>query len=693
MWSQKSSNCSGETSFFVYANLNDTNARQKSLLVPVTDSCKYIVTTTETFTPVDPTEFIADVREERGFNITIPEYVSTSFESIVGYSCTEGSGVIFAEGSSGVAPYTYEIIASSIPSNIGRTSTDGIFTNTDEGTYTVRNKRYDNRRIISRTSNRELVSNCNVHDYTFTVTNTGNVAISNVVVSDPLLGWCELRVPASGDTDGDGELDLTESWVYTASYSIIQSDIDAGQVNNLATVTEVWTYIASYNIIQDDIDNGQVSNLATVIGEDPEGRTVTDTSTDPTPCATSELRYAEISPPTPNFVPPKIRATATKYICDIKSLNLSINSYKNNTDYGKCYSPPILHADFFFKNKNTYVSTLYLEKSLKITKIKLENSGISVYSLRKNRILITIVLYAFKRSKKHFSYRTRSLISRRKKITSIASNQLIKGGYLFFEVNQYLGKETEQLLKDDKFSEIELRKDMFGFGTLEEFFEMLTWGQLGLHQYPIGILNTNGFYSELMTMLAKMVDQASLHNADQIAKFDIREGDTVYVEKGGEIIPKIIGVDFNKRPQHSSPTKYIDHCPECHTEMSDKIKFEIEFVIQSSPQMLYQYLSTPSGLSEWFADNVNSRGEIFIFIWDGSEEEAKLLKRKSDEFVKFAWEENDDDSYFEMKIIVDEITKDVSLFITDFADEDEVDEAKMLWENQVGDLKQQLGSK
>ncbi|SHJ70956.1 START-like domain-containing protein [Pseudozobellia thermophila] len=127
--------------------------------------------------------------------------------------------------------------------------------------------------------------------------------------------------------------------------------------------------------------------------------------------------------------------------------------------------------------------------------------------------------------------------------------------------------------------------------------------------------------------------------------------------------------------------------------MSDKIKFELEFVIQSSPQLLYQYISTPSGLSEWFADNVNSRGEMFNFIWDGAEEEAKLLKRKSDEFVKFAWVDNDDDSYFEMKIIVDEITKDLSLFITDFAEEDEVEEAKMLWRNQVSDLKQVLGSK
>ena len=127
--------------------------------------------------------------------------------------------------------------------------------------------------------------------------------------------------------------------------------------------------------------------------------------------------------------------------------------------------------------------------------------------------------------------------------------------------------------------------------------------------------------------------------------------------------------------------------------MSDKIKFQIEFVIQSSPQLLYTYLSTPSGLSEWFADNVNSRGEKFTFIWDGSEEEAKLLKRKSDEFVKFAWDENEDGSFFEMKIIVDEITKDVSLFITDFAEEEEVEESKMLWTNQVSDLKQVLGSK
>ena len=129
--------------------------------------------------------------------------------------------------------------------------------------------------------------------------------------------------------------------------------------------------------------------------------------------------------------------------------------------------------------------------------------------------------------------------------------------------------------------------------------------------------------------------------------------------------------------------------------MSDKIKFELEFPIQASPQLLYQYISTPSGLSEWFADNVNSRGELFTFIWDDSEEQAKLINKKSGERIKFKWmedEEDDNNVFFEIRIQVDDITKDVSLMVSDFAEDDEVDESKMLWENQVSSLKQVLGS-
>jgi uncharacterized protein YndB with AHSA1/START domain len=125
----------------------------------------------------------------------------------------------------------------------------------------------------------------------------------------------------------------------------------------------------------------------------------------------------------------------------------------------------------------------------------------------------------------------------------------------------------------------------------------------------------------------------------------------------------------------------------------DKIKYEIEFPIHASPSMLYQYFATPSGLEEWFADRVNSRGKVITFIWDDSEEEATILTRRNDEKARYKWTESeDDDSYFEFRIQVDELTRDVSLIITDFAEEDEVDEAKQLWENQIDELKHRIGA-
>ncbi len=72
---------------------------------------------------------------------------------------------------------------------------------------------------------------------------------------------------------------------------------------------------------------------------------------------------------------------------------------------------------------------------------------------------------------------------------------------------------------------------------------------------------------EPVQLAGTIVKRASLHNADQIEKLDIRVGDTVFVEKGGEIIPKIIAVDFSKRPDNTEPTQYITHCPECHTAL------------------------------------------------------------------------------------------------------------------------------
>ncbi|MGB3590521.1 MAG: START-like domain-containing protein [Nonlabens sp.] len=129
--------------------------------------------------------------------------------------------------------------------------------------------------------------------------------------------------------------------------------------------------------------------------------------------------------------------------------------------------------------------------------------------------------------------------------------------------------------------------------------------------------------------------------------------------------------------------------------MHDPIKFDLEFPVQVSPNLLYQHFATPSGMSEWFADNVNSRGEYFRFIWDGQEEVAKIIKRVKGDRARYQWDYDEDtDKYFEFRIQVDDITKDVSLMITDFGDDDdEVEEQKMFWENQISELKKVLGSR
>ena len=125
----------------------------------------------------------------------------------------------------------------------------------------------------------------------------------------------------------------------------------------------------------------------------------------------------------------------------------------------------------------------------------------------------------------------------------------------------------------------------------------------------------------------------------------------------------------------------------------NKIKYELEFPIHASPAMLYTYFATPAGLEEWFADKVNSRSKLITFIWDGVEEQAEILANKNNERIKYKWSESgDDETYFEFRIQLDALTKDVSLMITDFADSDEVEESKMLWESQIEELKHTIGA-
>lgn len=122
-----------------------------------------------------------------------------------------------------------------------------------------------------------------------------------------------------------------------------------------------------------------------------------------------------------------------------------------------------------------------------------------------------------------------------------------------------------------------------------------------------------------------------------------------------------------------------------------KKKFQLEFTLNTSPKLLYSRLSTPSGLSEWFADNVQLDGKNFVFFWDNSEQVAKLLMKKANEYIRFQWIDEDSDTFFEFRITKDELTGDVALIISDFADEDEIEDATDLWESQVNDLRRAIG--
>ena len=122
-----------------------------------------------------------------------------------------------------------------------------------------------------------------------------------------------------------------------------------------------------------------------------------------------------------------------------------------------------------------------------------------------------------------------------------------------------------------------------------------------------------------------------------------------------------------------------------------KNKFELEYSINSSPRILYARLSSPDGLSEWFADDINIQGDIYTFIWEGAEQQAKLITKKENQFIRFQWVDEEDDSFFEFKIRKDELTGDVALIITDFAEDDEKDDAVDLWGAQISKLKHTIG--
>ena len=123
-----------------------------------------------------------------------------------------------------------------------------------------------------------------------------------------------------------------------------------------------------------------------------------------------------------------------------------------------------------------------------------------------------------------------------------------------------------------------------------------------------------------------------------------------------------------------------------------KTQVDLEFIIRTSDSILYNCMSTPSGLEEWFADEIHIRGDVFTFIWEGEEKKAEMVSKKKDQFVKFHWlDDEKEKTFFEMRIKIDEMTGEVAMNVIDFADEGEEEETRMLWESAVDNLKRAIG--
>lgn len=122
-------------------------------------------------------------------------------------------------------------------------------------------------------------------------------------------------------------------------------------------------------------------------------------------------------------------------------------------------------------------------------------------------------------------------------------------------------------------------------------------------------------------------------------------------------------------------------------------KFELEYNLNCSPKVLFSRLSTPEGLGEWFAEQVNVEGDLFSFFWNNTESKARLSAMKENKMVRFEWlgMGNGDSNFFEFRINMEELTNDLALIITDFAESEEKEDSIYLWDSQINDLKRALG--
>ena len=122
-----------------------------------------------------------------------------------------------------------------------------------------------------------------------------------------------------------------------------------------------------------------------------------------------------------------------------------------------------------------------------------------------------------------------------------------------------------------------------------------------------------------------------------------------------------------------------------------RVQIDMEFIFRASPTILYKFFTTPSCLIRWFCDEVDIEGEIYSFAWDGSVETAEMIDDIEDERIRFKWEEEDEEEYFEIRMAKSPVTGETILEITDFCDDGDQDDQRQLWESQIKVLRQETG--
>ena len=126
--------------------------------------------------------------------------------------------------------------------------------------------------------------------------------------------------------------------------------------------------------------------------------------------------------------------------------------------------------------------------------------------------------------------------------------------------------------------------------------------------------------------------------------------------------------------------------------MSKKQLFTLEFPVRCSPNILFEFLSTASGLQEWFADKVDEWENVFSFSWNGGlPDKAELLDQEADKFIRFKWLHSEKNEYFEFSIEKTEISNQTILIIKDFAEKNEIKDQSRLWEYQIKELFHRVG--